>query len=433
MGTIVRSSVSSFRKQKKGKGRGVANIAGEHIIIITVIYIYYIHIIIPMPNEGPVMEENVLTWRMPLTEGKRPSARGGHTAVLVHHDLIVFGGHSYMGSGKFMYFEDTCVLDLESNTWHKVRTGGDSPSGRYGHSANVVDGKIYVIGGKAESGQSCKDVYFLDTDSWCWVRVSSATSGPCGRFGHATTVVGSKIVVSGGWDGAQCFDDTWIFNTLSCTWMKPATTGRGPSPRHGHSLELIPNGSILVFGGFGMNATTGAPEYLKDVVSLNTETMEWSRPRVRGEYPLGRYAHTSCVVGKYLLCTGGWFAGMSSESKQRGSKKNVDTSLGGHQKIIALDTETMVWCAPRSKGRVPEHRYGHAVVSADTQIIIFGGWGGNRALNDIHVAEMFGPIVEWFEDEQEERESNTRASDEGEDDEDEEDGVETVSEDGLGL
>ena len=76
----------------------------------------------------------MLRWERPATEGPVPEARGGHTASLVGTDLIIFGGHYYGGDGKFVYLGDTCVLDMTTNMWHKVRTGGDEPAGRYGHS-----------------------------------------------------------------------------------------------------------------------------------------------------------------------------------------------------------------------------------------------------------------------------------------------------------
>ena len=246
---------------------------------------------------------------------------------------------------------------------------------------------MFIFGGRGANGVLFKDVYFLDTKSWCWVRISSTTSGPCARFDHATTVVGNKIVVSCGWDGQKCFGDTWVFNTLSCTWVKPSTRGRNPRPRHGHSLEPTPLGTIIVFGGSDIDATKGTPVYLRDVLSLDMETMggqgrELSATFLLDDTPTRRaWSVNTC----YALVDG--FRGCP--------RMHLSTTLGDRQRIVALNTETMTWSEPASRSRA-EHRYGHALVVAETQCIVFGGWGGNRALNDTHVAELFGSIIDWF-------------------------------------
>jgi hypothetical protein len=59
-----------------------------------------------------------------------------------------------------------------------------------------------------------QDMYFLDTSSWCWVRVSTTSPAvPHSRFNHASVLVGNKIVISGGWNGKDCYDDLWVFDT----------------------------------------------------------------------------------------------------------------------------------------------------------------------------------------------------------------------------
>ena len=155
----------------------------------------------------------MLRWERPATEGPVPEARGGHTACLVGTDLIIFGGHYYGGDGKFVYLSDTCVLDMTTNMWHKVRTGGDEPAGRYGHSGTALDGRIFVFGGRGANGALYKDMHCLDAETWCWSQVSSTTAGPSARFGHAQCLVGDKLVVFGGWDGRQAFNDLWVFDT----------------------------------------------------------------------------------------------------------------------------------------------------------------------------------------------------------------------------
>ena len=50
------------------------------------------------PTEGSVV------WRTPLATGAFPQQRGGHTAVLYGHRMVVFGGHMHRGEGVFVYY-----------------------------------------------------------------------------------------------------------------------------------------------------------------------------------------------------------------------------------------------------------------------------------------------------------------------------------------
>ena len=80
-----------------------------------------------------------------MADGDIPVQRGGHSAVAVESQLVVFGGHSYSGQGKFAYYNDVHVFDAESSTWHLVNCRGELPAPRYGHTVELVS----VAGGGA--------------------------------------------------------------------------------------------------------------------------------------------------------------------------------------------------------------------------------------------------------------------------------------------
>ena len=79
--------------------------------------------------------EGTVVWRTPLATGTFPSQRGGHSAVLCGHRMVVFGGHFHKGNGKFEYLKDVHVLNLETLRWRTKKCGGDVPKARYGHTA----------------------------------------------------------------------------------------------------------------------------------------------------------------------------------------------------------------------------------------------------------------------------------------------------------
>ncbi|GBG30908.1 Kelch domain-containing protein 3 [Hondaea fermentalgiana] len=352
-------------------------------------------------------EEAMLKWRKPQTEGRRVSARGGHAAAVVGSDLLFFGGHCYGGKGKFDYYSDTMALDLETNTWHKVRTGGRAPTARYGHRASVVGERMYIFGGSGPNGKLHNEVFFLDTTTWCWVEVTATNAGPRPRFNHAQTLVGDKIVIHGGWNGTECFDDMWIFDTATSTWIEPQVSGKPPSARQGHNMELTFDGRIIVFAGSTMNEG-GYPGYLNDVWSLDIETMVWTRPGIAGDVVEPRMYAASCMLGKYFICIGGFIL---RKDKQKRLEAEASDGVGQRIKnpiradrIIALDTEKLEWFSPQFFGNCPDDSYGQSISLAADQVILYGGWGGNRALDELFVGQGLGAIELSLEEQRAEAE-----------------------------
>ena len=144
-----------------------------------------------------------------------------------------------------------------------------------------------------------------------WVAVNTISAGPAARFYHCAEVVGKRIIVHGGWNGTDIFDDVWIFNVDTFGWMQPKTGGFAPSPRYGHSLTLLPDGRLMMFGGVSIDRDKGGvPQYHDDVRQLDTETMMWTRPRIAGHTPTGRFGHSATLVDDgCIVVFGGWGRG----------------------------------------------------------------------------------------------------------------------------
>jgi N-acetylneuraminic acid mutarotase len=99
------------------------------------------------------------------------------------------------------------VYDPASDTWTQ---SSDMPGFRQSHSASVVDGKMYIVGGmdfelvepfnegmldEGEVDELLSIVYVYDpgTDTW-----TTSPSLPKSREGHTTNVVDGKIYLIGG-------------------------------------------------------------------------------------------------------------------------------------------------------------------------------------------------------------------------------------------
>ena len=114
------------------------------------------------------------------------------------------------------------VYDPATDTWTQTF---DMPRARFGHSASVVAGKMYIIGGydpeliklvvepyEDKGEPSTVDVYDPATDTW-----TTAADFPNPRGKHAAAVVDGKIYFIGGWKGppgpeAQVFSTVYEYD-----------------------------------------------------------------------------------------------------------------------------------------------------------------------------------------------------------------------------
>lgn len=327
-----------------------------------------------------------MVWRRPVMSGAGPAARGGHSVTLVGNLLVVFGGHYYAGENKFKYLSDVWAVDVDTMTWHNPRCAGGGPDARYGHTCTVVDYTLYVFGGKGEAGLF-NDIWALDVETWGWTRLPSTTAPPPPRFQHSQFSVGKKVVFFGGWNGRESFNDLWVYDIDGRAWMRPKVSGPAPCPRHGHSTQITEDGRVLVFGGWAWDEH-GRPQYLNDVRQLDTETMIWGRCRVTGEFPPGRYFHSTAMFGDLMVVFGGY----SGERKAEKASEKVKAAPGASREALSvscksphlylLDTVSMEWVQPAASGPQPGIRYGHGMAAVGASLVVVGGWDGSKSVSD---------------------------------------------------
>lgn len=366
-----------------------------------------------------------ITWSLPVMGGQAPSARGGHSACLADTQLLVFGGHFFGGHGEFVYLNDLHRLDLETSTWHAIPfTERDAvvPGPRYNHSALLLDGnaRMFVFGGRGAHGVVYRDMFFLDLEAVVWRPVQWTTDCPSARFGHAVaTVDDTHMLLFGGWDGKQSVGDLWRFDSNAFAWHRPKCSGKPPVARHDHAMVVVSSDLVMVYGGYsvtGSGSTSALPVYHKDVYLFDMESNQWSRPRLTGEYPVPTFSHALSLHNEIAFVLGGWSGTERSplymgdkhvrelvqtlareerlatghaakESKQQHTRQFKTTS----SYVRTLDITTMEWFRPVSHGVQVGNRYGHSVTLVGKHLFLFGGWDGNRALNQVVVGEFDVP------------------------------------------
>ncbi|EDV23827.1 uncharacterized protein TRIADDRAFT_57417 [Trichoplax adhaerens] len=122
-------------------------------------------------NDLFVYDPLTSTWtEIKITPCNIPQERASHSAVVIGHSMIIFGGIS-----KRTSFNDVWILDLRTFTWQQLKIDGITPCPRGGHSQIVVDEKrIAIIGGQKRLGEhfeSLTDIWLLDIVQQRWQKI----------------------------------------------------------------------------------------------------------------------------------------------------------------------------------------------------------------------------------------------------------------------
>lgn len=135
------------------------------------------------------------------------------------------------------------VYDPATDAWSTR-----APMGVYRHhtAGGVIDGKFYVVGGRAGPGsQTALEVYDPQTNNW-----TRLANMPTGREGHAAGVVNGELFVFGG-EGGGIHPEVEVYNPASNSWRRVEPDM--PFPRHGIWASLIGNKIYIAGGGLEEN------------------------------------------------------------------------------------------------------------------------------------------------------------------------------------
>lgn len=246
--------------------------------------------------------------------------------------------------------------------------GANMATPRAGHQATLMtDGRVLVTGGCAGAGcvqvQRSSELYdpvrnrFGATESMLEARVSHT----------ATVLPDGRVLVTGGWTGASATASTEIFDPL---------TGRfasGPDmsvPRMDGTATLLDTGEVLIAGGASQtNRPTTAAERFNPTTGKITAT---------GALQTARVHHTAVKLrdGRVLVV-----GGLVSRNTATATAEIYDPKTGKFRPTGALNQ-------PRCKHA--------ALLLADGRVMVLAGSpdGGDRP--KLATTEIFDPTTETF-------------------------------------
>ncbi|KAK4652209.1 hypothetical protein QC762_609110 [Podospora pseudocomata] len=144
------------------------------------------------------------------------------------------------------------VFDIETSEWYHQETTGEAPRVRVNLCAVVASApdassfQIYVYGGQdlEETQTQYNDMYILSIPAFTWIKApsfSSSSTAPKARAGHTCNLRDGQIIVLGGYTGASTPCESpgiWVFNASSLTWSSRFNS-------LDHPPDISPENSVL--------------------------------------------------------------------------------------------------------------------------------------------------------------------------------------------
>ncbi|POW23459.1 hypothetical protein PSHT_00192, partial [Puccinia striiformis] len=198
---------------------------------------------------------------------------------------------------------------------------------------------------------------------------------------HTATLDNDSIWIFGGIDLNGCFKDMtkslpfsdddphhWLSSSSNHNRRIIRTLPKDhiPPPTRAHSATHL-DGRIFIFGG------GDGPNYFDVLYYLDTISLTWTKPRVKGILPLTRRAHATVSYGTQLTIFGGG----------NGSRALFDAHALG-----LSDLSNLEWRDLAINGQSPFNRGYHSANLVGSRCIIFGGSDGGECFSDIHILDL---------------------------------------------
>jgi len=242
------------------------------------------------------------TW---TTKAQMPTARSGFAIAVYQNKIYCIGGTVGDSTNLVSGFTGANeVYDPVKNTWEIKES---MPTPRADLCASVVDGKICLIGGKEYWGVNpfyheldVNEVYYPETDSW-----TTKAPMPVPALGYASEVVDGKIYVIGGSREFQeglgaltAIGSNWVYDFNNDAWSSRTSLPVALS----HAAACATSGvtapkRIYVVGGFDQTNYSNATHV------YDYERNVWSSGSLM---PTARAYLALAVVDDVLYAIGGF-------------------------------------------------------------------------------------------------------------------------------
>ncbi|KAK8204959.1 cell polarity protein-like protein [Phyllosticta capitalensis] len=216
--------------------------------------------------------------------------------------------------------------------WSRALPAGPRPSGRYGHTLNILGSKLFVFGGQVEgtffNDLACFDLNALQSPSNRWeVLVKNSNEGgppagqvPPARTNHSMVQWNDKLYLFGGTDGINWFSDVWCFDPKTNSWSELDCIGYIPLAREGHAAAIV-NDTMYIFGGRTREGTD-----LGDLAAFRITSRRWYMFQNMGPSPSPRSGHSMTAYGQRVIVLAGEPSSSAPDRNELSIAYILDTS-----------------------------------------------------------------------------------------------------------
>ena len=198
-------------------------------------------------NTAELYDPATQTWTL---TGSMGTTRAWHTATLLQDGRVLVAGGFNNDNVKTAE-----LYDPATETWTPT---GDLNMARYGHTATLLpDGSVLIAKGSDDGdlGSALWNAERYDPTSGTWSLIDDPTH--YASVLHTATILSDgKVLFTGGYPGNGGDGDpttlasSELFDPVTGTWQ---IAGNLNEARDGHTATLLPDGHLLVAGGFDWN------------------------------------------------------------------------------------------------------------------------------------------------------------------------------------
>ncbi|CAG8499174.1 7103_t:CDS:2 [Rhizophagus irregularis] len=304
--------------------------------------------------------------------------RYGHTATLIDKKLYILGGNSngkFNDTGKhFFYLDVSASFNTQELLWHNLSNINTVPSHDFAVSVKggPKNNTLFLYG--ATKGYELATYMFTPQSNIWGVPITLFSTNHFTRqYSTSTIDYNGKMYLWGGQPSILFSNEIYILDTINLIWGSGNLVG-APAPRVDCRTVFLPNNKIVYIGG---SNSSNYNFQLDQVYLYDTIQDNWSVQNTSGDIPTTRIGFSSILGldGQRIIIFGG---------------NKIDST----DALYVLNTTNFEWYVPKISGKLPESRYFHmANVIEKYMVVSFGISNVNSKLIDGEDAILLLDII----------------------------------------